>query len=61
METAVRTKRNVYDSVEPLLSGEKHPCTYTAEEFANVLREADEDYKAGRFVSQDQLFARYGL
>lgn len=47
--------------VVAMLSGEKRPCTYTAEEFANVLREADEDYKAGRFVSQDQLFARYGL
>lgn len=47
--------------VVAMLSGMKRPCTYTAEEFANVLREANEDYKAGRFVSQDQLFARYGL
>lgn len=84
METAIRTKRNVYDSlvalrnrvtslasqsedealladVVAMLSGEKRPCTYTAEEFANVLREADEDYKAGRYISHDQLFARYGL
>lgn len=84
MDTAVRTRRNVYDSLSALrnrvtslasqsedealladvvamLSGEKRPCTYTAEEFAGVLREADEDYKAGRFVSQEELRERYGL
>lgn len=84
METSVRTKRNVYDSlvilrnrvtslalqsedealladVVAMLSGEKRPCTYTPEEFADVLSESDEDYKAGRFVSQDELRARYGL
>lgn len=44
-----------------MLSGVKRPCTYTAEEFASVLSEADEDYKAGRFVTQDELRTRYGL
>ncbi len=84
MGTAVKTKRNVYDSlvslrnkvtslasqsedealladVVAMLSGEKLPCTYTAEEFADVLQEAEEDYKAGRFVSHEELFAKYGL
>lgn len=44
-----------------MLSGKKLPCVYTKEEFANVLSEADEDFKAGRFVTQDELRARYGL
>ena len=84
MGTAVKTKRNVYDSlvslrnkvtslasqsedealladVVTMLSGEKLPCTFTAEEFADVLQEAEEDYKAGRFVSHEELFAKYGL
>ena len=39
----------------------KRPCIYSADEFAGVLREADEDYKAGRFVSQEELRERYGL
>ena len=34
-------------------SGVKRSCTYTVEEFASVLAEADEDYRAGRFVTQD--------
>ena len=84
METSVKTKPNVYDSlvalrnkvtslasqsedealladVVAMLSGVKRPCTYTRDEFAEVLREADEDYKAGRFVSHEELFAKYGL
>jgi lambda repressor-like predicted transcriptional regulator len=44
-----------------MLNGIKRPCTYTAEEFAGVLKESDEDYKAGRYVSNEELFARYGL
>lgn len=44
-----------------MLSGVKRPCTYTSEEFASVLSEADEDYKAGRFVTQNELRNRYGL
>lgn len=47
--------------VVAMLSGIKRPCNYTKEEFATVLCEADEDYKAGRFVSQDELRSRYGL
>lgn len=47
--------------VVAMLSGKKRPCTYNKEEFATVLCEADEDYKAGRFVSQDELRAKYGL
>ena len=53
METIVKT--NLETRVKKL------PCTYTKEEFANVLSEADEDFKAGRFVTQDELRARYGL
>lgn len=44
-----------------MLSGVKLPCTYSKEEFVAVLSEADEDYKAGRFVTQDELRARYGI
>lgn len=44
-----------------MLNGVKRPCTYTAEEFAGVLKESDEDYKAGRYVSNEELFARYGI
>lgn len=44
-----------------MLSGVKRPCTYTAEEFASVLAESDEDYKAGRYVTQEDLRMRYGL
>lgn len=44
-----------------MLSGIKRPCAYTQEEFESVLAEADEDYKAGRFITQDELRARYGL
>ena len=44
-----------------MLNGIKRPCTYTAKEFAGVLKESDEDYKAGRYVSNEELFARYGL
>lgn len=44
-----------------MLSGVKRPCTYSVEEFTSVLAEADEDYKAGRFVTQDELRSRYGL
>lgn len=47
--------------VVAMLSGMKRPCSYTKEEFAAVLREADEDYKARRFVSQDELRSEYGL
>jgi hypothetical protein len=47
--------------VVAMLSGMKRPCTYTAEEFASVLSEADEDYKAGRFVTHEELRSRYGL
>lgn len=42
-------------------SGVKRPCTYTAEEFSSVLAESDEDYRAGRFVTQNELRNRYGL
>ncbi|MBO7134421.1 MAG: hypothetical protein J6W06_09745 [Bacteroidales bacterium] len=44
-----------------MLSGKKLPCTYTKEEFADVLNEADNDFKAGRFVTQEELRARYDL
>lgn len=44
-----------------MLSGKKLPCTHTKEEFANVLSEAEEDFKAGRFVTQDELRAKYDL
>lgn len=44
-----------------MLSGVKRPCTYTAEEFSSVLAESDEDYRAGRFVTQNGLRNRYGL
>ena len=44
-----------------MLSGKKLPCTYTKEEFADVLNEADNDFKAGRFVTQEELRARYNL
>ena len=47
--------------VEATISGIKLPCTYTKEEFAAVLNESDEDYKAGRFVAQDELREKYGL
>lgn len=47
--------------VVAMLSGMKRPCTYTKEEFATMLCEADADYSAGRFVSQDELRAEYGL
>ena len=47
--------------VVAMLSGIKRPCDYTTEEFAAVLCEAEEDYKAGRFVLQDELRAAYGL
>ena len=44
-----------------MLSGVKRPCTYTAEEFSSVLAESDEDYRAERFVTQNELRNRYGL
>ena len=44
-----------------MLSGDKRPCAYTREEMAANLREADEDYKAGRFVTQEEIRAMYGL
>ena len=47
--------------VAAMLNGVKRPCTYTKEVFAEVLRAADEDFKAGRFVTQDEMKARYGL
>lgn len=47
--------------VVAILSGIKRPCTHTQEEFFAVLCEAEEDYKAGRFVSQEELRAEYGL
>ena len=47
--------------VVAMLSGMKRPCSYTKEEFAAELCEAEEDYKAGRFVTQDDLQERYGL
>ena len=84
MDTAVRTKNNVFDNLVSLrnkvttlvtqsedealladivamLSGAKRPCTYTQEGFASVLAEADEDYRAERFVTQEDLRSRYGL
>ena len=47
--------------IAAMLSGVKRPCTYTQEEFASVLAEADEDYKTGRLSSHEQVFAQYGL
>ena len=47
--------------VVAMLRGVKRPCTYTPEEFATILAEADEDYKSGRFVTQNELRTRYGL
>ena len=44
-----------------MLNGVKRPCTYTKEEFADVLRETDEDFGAGKFVTQEEMRARYGL
>ena len=42
-----------------MLNGVNRPCTYTNDEFADVLREADEDNKAGRFISHEEMFAKY--
>lgn len=47
--------------VVAMLSGVKRPCTYTSEELASVLAEAAEDYRAGSYVTQEELRARYGL
>lgn len=47
--------------VVAMLSGVKRPCTYTPEELASVLAEADEDYRAESYVTQEELRARYGL
>ena len=47
--------------VVAMLCGIKRPCTYTKEEFAAVLSKADEDYSEGRFISQDELRAKYDL
>ena len=47
--------------VVAMLSGIKLPCTYTHEEFANVLHEAEADYEEKQCVSHEQLFAQYGL
>ena len=47
--------------VVAMFRGMKLPCTYTKEEFAEVLNEADADYKAGKFVAQEELRSRYGL
>ena len=44
-----------------LLSGKRYPCAYTREEMAESLREAEADYKAGRYVSHEDLFKEYGL
>lgn len=44
-----------------LLSGEKRPCSYTPEEFVSVLAEAEEDYKAGRYITQEEMRKKYGL
>ena len=52
---------HVLEQVIALLSGMKRPCVYTHDEMAANLFEADEDYKAGRFVTQDELRAKYGL
>lgn len=47
--------------VVAMLSGVRRPCTYTSEELASVLSEAAEDYRAGSYVTQEELRARYGL
>lgn len=44
-----------------MLSGKKLPCTYTKEEFADVLKEAGEDFKTGKFITQEDLRTRYGI
>ena len=44
-----------------MLSGKKFPCTYSKNEFESVLAESDEDYKLGKLISHEQLFAKYGL
>ncbi|MBQ3945062.1 MAG: hypothetical protein II670_05545 [Alphaproteobacteria bacterium] len=44
-----------------MLNGVRRPCTYNKDEFTDVLREADEDFESGRFVSHEELFAKYGL
>ena len=44
-----------------LLNGKRRPCAYTREEMAESLREAEADYKAGRYVPHEDLFKEYGL
>ena len=49
------------EQVIALLSGKRYPCAYTREEMAESLHEAEADYKAGRYVSHEDLFKEYGL
>ena len=44
------------EQVVALLSDKKRPCAYTREEMAESLREAEADYKAGRYVIHEDLF-----
>ena len=44
-----------------LLNGKRRPCAYTREEMAESLHEAEADYKAGRYVSHEDLYKEYGL
>ena len=47
---------NLYNQKYALLSGKQRPCAYTREEMAESLHEAEADYKAGRYVSHENLF-----
>ena len=53
--------KDVLEEVVALLSGKKRPCAYSYEEMAASLHEAEEDYHAERYVSHEELFAKYGL
>lgn len=41
-----------------ILSGRLLPCTYTHEQMEAALREAETDYKNGRFVSHSSICER---
>lgn len=51
----------VLKQVISMLGGAKRPCSYTPEEMATNLRQAEDDFHAGRYITHEELCARYGL
>lgn len=59
--TAQTESEETLIEVLAILRGIQRPCAYTHEEFVSNIKEAEEDYKAGRCISHEELFAQYGI